>query len=56
MKKTYISPEMLIEWAESQSEILVTSDPFLGIDSDGYVDAGDVDVKEDFTDFEDDEW
>ena len=56
MKKTYISPETLIEWAEPQSVILATSNPIVGISTDDDVDAGDVDVKEDFSDFEDDDW
>ena len=46
MKKLYISPELLIVQLTSRTTILQASDPDVGINGSGSVDAASVDTKE----------
>ena len=57
MKKTYISPELLIVQLRPATAILTVSDPDVGITSSEFVNAASVDAKG-ITDVNvwDDEW
>jgi hypothetical protein len=55
MKKTYINPELVIVKMAAHQHVLTASNPNVLLDSNESVDAGSVESRGDFFDFDEDE-